>query len=247
MAFPASGVRSIIWHGAFFIIFWRKETLVSAKDLKPEKRFLWRFFLNPATATKSLQSCPTLCDPIDGSPPGSPVPGILQARTLEWVAISFSNAWKWKVKVKSLSCVRLLATPWTAAHQAPPAMGFSRQEYWSGVPLPSPESEIGEWKSWLKTQHSKNKDHGIQSHHFMQKDGETMETVTDFVFLGSKITADGDCSHEIKVLILGRKAMTNLDSILKRRGITLLTKVHPVKDIVFPVVMYECERWRDGL
>ena len=88
-----------------------------------------------ATAAKSLQSCLTLCDPIDGSPPGSPVPGILQARTLEWVAISFSDAWKWKVKVKSLSRVRLLATPWTTAYQAPPSMGFSRQEYWSGVPL----------------------------------------------------------------------------------------------------------------
>ena len=93
--------------------------------------------VRPAAA-KSLQSCLTLCDPIDSSPPGSPVPGILQARTLEWVAISFSNAWKWKVKVKSLSRGRLLATPWTAAHQAPPSMGFSRQEYWSGVPLPSP-------------------------------------------------------------------------------------------------------------
>ena len=91
-----------------------------------------------AAAAKSLQSCPTLCDPIDDSPPGSPVPGILQARTLEWVTISFSNTWKWKVKVKSLSCVRLLATPWTAAHQAPPSMVFSRQEYWSGVLLPSP-------------------------------------------------------------------------------------------------------------
>ena len=91
-----------------------------------------------AAAAKSLQSCPTLCDPTEGSPPGSPVPGILQARTLEWVAISFSNAWKWKVKVKSLSHVWLFATPWTAAHQAPPSMGFSRQEYWSGVPLPSP-------------------------------------------------------------------------------------------------------------
>ena len=89
-------------------------------------------------AAKSLQSCLTLCDPIDGSPPGSPVPGILQARTLEWVAISFSNAWKWKVKVKSLSHVRLLATSWTAAYQAPSSMGFSRQEYWSRVPLPSP-------------------------------------------------------------------------------------------------------------
>ena len=86
---------------------------------------------------KSLQSCPTLCDPIDGSLPGSPIPGILQARTLEWVAISFSNAWKWKVKVKSLSRVWLLASSWTAAYQAPPSMGFSRQEYWSGVPLPS--------------------------------------------------------------------------------------------------------------
>ena len=93
-----------------------------------------------AAAAASLQSCPTLCDPIDGSPPGSPVPEILQARTLEWVAISFSNAWKWKVKVKSLSRVWLLATPWTAAYQAPPSMGFSRQDYWSGVPLPSPSS-----------------------------------------------------------------------------------------------------------
>ena len=89
-------------------------------------------------AAKSLQSCPTLCDPIDGSPPGFPVPGILQARTLAWVAISFSNAWKWKVKVKSLSLVWFFVTPWTAAYQAPPSMGFSRQEYWSGVPLPSP-------------------------------------------------------------------------------------------------------------
>ena len=86
-----------------------------------------------AAAAKSLQSCPTLCDPIDGSPLGSPIPGILQARTLEWVAISFSNAWKWKVKVKSLSRTWLLATPWTAAYQAP-RPGLSRQEYWSGMP-----------------------------------------------------------------------------------------------------------------
>ena len=91
-----------------------------------------------AAAAKLLQSCPTLCDPIDGSPPGSPVPGILQARMLEWVAISFSNAWKWKEKVKSLSHVQPSATPWTAAYQAPLPMEFSRQEYWSGVPLPSP-------------------------------------------------------------------------------------------------------------
>ena len=95
-----------------------------------------------AAAAKSLQSCPTLCDPIDGSPPGSPVPEILQARTLEWVAISFSNAWKWKVKVKSLSRLWLCMTPWTVAYQAPPPMGFSRQEDWSGVPLSSS-------KTWL--------------------------------------------------------------------------------------------------
>ena len=95
---------------------------------------------DPRACAKSLQSCSTLCNPIDGSPPGSPVPGILQARVLEWVAISFSNAWKWKVKVKSLSHVQLLATPWTAAHQPPLSTGFSRQEYWSGVPLPSPQT-----------------------------------------------------------------------------------------------------------
>ena len=104
--------------------------------------------LYPAAAAKSLQSCPTLCDAIDGSPPGSPVPGILQARTLEWVAISFSNAWKWKVRGKSLSRVRLLVPPWTVAHQAPPFMGFSRQEYWSGVPLPSPHSH----PSWVNSE-----------------------------------------------------------------------------------------------
>ena len=91
-----------------------------------------------AAAAQLLQLCSTLCNPIDSSPPGSPVLGILQARTLEWVAMSFSNAWKWKVKVKLPSRVWLLATPWTAAYQAPPSMGFSSQEYWSGVPLPSP-------------------------------------------------------------------------------------------------------------
>ena len=97
-----------------------------------------------AAAAKSLQSCLTLCDPTDGSPPGSPVPGSLQARTLEWFTISFSNAWKWKVKVKSLSCIRLFTTPGTVAYQAALSMGFSRQEYWSGVPLPSPDA-----KHWL--------------------------------------------------------------------------------------------------
>ena len=96
-----------------------------------------RIFKEAAAAAKSLQSCLNLWDPIDGSPPGSTIPGILQARTLEWGAISFSNAWKWKVKVKSLHRVRLFETPRTAAYQAPPFMGFSRQEYWSGLPLPS--------------------------------------------------------------------------------------------------------------
>ena len=109
----------------------RNQTLVSC--------IVGRLFTIWATAAaKLLQSCPTLCDPIDGSPPGSSIPGILKAESLEWVAISFSNAWKWKVKVKSLSRVRLLAAPWTAAYQAPPFMGFSRQKYWSAVPLPSP-------------------------------------------------------------------------------------------------------------
>ena len=140
--------------------FWRSQFVLTAKkmsiqcsrincllltivlpSLLSNHSFLHAFFPNaenPISATaKSLQSCPTLCDPIDGSPPGSPVPGILQARTLEWVAIAFSNAWKGKVKVKLLNRVWLLVTPWTAAYQAPPSMGFSRQEYWSGVPLPS--------------------------------------------------------------------------------------------------------------
>ena len=106
-----------------------------------------RFWAAAAAAAKSLQSWPTLYDPIDSSPPGSPIPGILQARTLEWVAISFSNAWEWKVKVKSLSRVWLLVTPWTAAYQAPPSMGVSRQEYWSGLSLPSPRFWAGVDKS----------------------------------------------------------------------------------------------------
>ena len=82
-----------------------------------------------AAAAKSCQPCPTLCDPIDSSPPGSSFPGILQARILEWIATSFSSVWNWKVKVKLLSRVQLFTTPWTVAHQAPPSMGFTRQEY----------------------------------------------------------------------------------------------------------------------
>ena len=109
---------------------------------------------------------------------------------------------------------------------------------WRGTKESLDEGERGEWKRWLEIQHSKNKDHGIQSH------WETVETVSDFIFLGSKITADGDCSHEIKRrLLLGRKVMTNLDSMLKSRDITLPTKVHLVKGMVFPVVMYGCDGW----
>ena len=108
------------------------------------------FSLLAGAAAKLLQSCPTLCYPRDSSPPGSSIPGILQARTLEWVAISFSNASKLKVKVKSLSRVRILATPWTAA-QAPPSMGFSRQEYWSGVPLPSPSHSLVQGKNLVES------------------------------------------------------------------------------------------------
>ena len=99
-------------------------------------------------------------------------------------------------------------------------------------------------KSWLKTQHSENEDHGIWSKHFMANRRETMEAVSDFILGGSKITADGDCSHEIKRrLLLGRKVMTNLDIILKSRGITLPTKVCLFKGMVFPGVMYGCESW----
>ena len=116
-----------------------------------------------AAAAKLLQSCPTLCDPRDSSPPGSPIPGILQARTLGWVAISFSNAWKWKVKVKSLSRVWLLTTPWTVAHQPPPSMGFSRQEYCCGVAIAFSDHEIllsnkKEWSS--NTCNSLDESHG---------------------------------------------------------------------------------------
>ena len=120
-----------------------------------------------------------------------------------------------------LSRVRLFATPWIVAYQAPPSMGFSRQKYWSGLPFPSPPIT----SSW-------------------QIVGETVETLTGFIFLGSKITTNGDCSHEIKRrFLLGRKATTNLDSILKSRDITLPTKVCLVKVVVFPVAMYGCESW----
>ena len=117
------------------------EGILSLTFIK-EDIFRENFDMKIPSAAKSLQSCPTLCDPVDCSLPGFSIHGILQARTLEWVAISFLDAWKWKVKVKSLSRVWLLATPWTAAYQAPPSMGFSGQQYWSGVPLPSPENPL---------------------------------------------------------------------------------------------------------
>ena len=125
-----SSKASILQHSAFFIVQLTHPNMTTGKTIALTRQ---------TAAAKLLQPCPTLCNPIDGSPQGSPIPGILQARTLERVAISFSNTWKWKAKVKMLSRVRLLATPWTAAYQAPPCMGFSRREYWSGLPLPSPD------------------------------------------------------------------------------------------------------------
>ena len=122
-------------------------------SLSLPRKQLWNHFKDSifAAAAKSLQSCPTPCDPIDGSPPGSAIPGILQARTLEWVAISFSNALKWKVKVKSLSRVQLFATLWAAAYQAPPSLRFSRQEYCSGLPLLSPKlsRKLEFWNTYI--------------------------------------------------------------------------------------------------
>ena len=117
--------RRVAWH----------RLLSPSQQTEPTLLTPWLW--TATAAAKSLPSCPTLRDPMGCSPSGSPVPGTLQARALEWVAIAFSSAWKWKVKVMSLSRVWLFATPWTAAYQAPPSMGFSRQEYWSGVPLPS--------------------------------------------------------------------------------------------------------------
>ena len=143
-------INEQIHRGLDYLFFFNFSSLLQW-DLIPTQNNIWKIenqqrdnswalleihcYSISAAAAKSLQSCLTLCDPIDGSPPGSPVPGILQARTLEWVAIFFSNAWKWKVKVKSLSRVRPLAIPWTVAYQAPLSMGFSRQEYWNGLPL----------------------------------------------------------------------------------------------------------------
>ena len=161
-------------------------------------------YADAAAAAKSLQLCPTLCYPRDGSPSGAPTPGILQVRTLEWVAISFSNAWKWKVKVKSLSHVQPSATPWNTAFQAPLSMGFSRQEYWSEVPLPSlvcrwyhsysrkwrgtkgplDRGQRGEWKADLKLNIQKSKIMASSPLNSWQRDGKKIGNSDRFYFLG---------------------------------------------------------------
>ena len=173
-----------------------------------------------AEAAKSLQSCLTLCDPIDGSSTGSPIPGILQARTLEWVAISFSSAWKWKVKVKLLSCVWLLAP-----HGLQPTRLLHPWDF------PGKSTGVGcHCLLWL--------------HYSMVIRRGKVEVVTYFLFLCSFFTVDGACSHEIrKWLLLGGKAVTNLDSLLKSKDITLTTKVHVIKAMVSPVVTYGPDSW----
>ena len=122
-------------YDTFMVNYFSRVWLCNPVDYSPPGSSVHEILLarRLAAAAKSLQSCPTLCDPTDGSPPGYPIPGILQARTLKWVAISFSNAWKWKVKGKLFSHVQLFTTPWNEAHQAPLSIGLSRQEYWSGV------------------------------------------------------------------------------------------------------------------
>ena len=133
-SFSLSAIRVVSSAYLRLLIFLLAILIPACASSSPAFRIMYS-----AAAAQLFQSCPSLCDPIDGSPPGSPVPGILQAKTLEWVAISFPNAWKWKMKVRSPNHIWLLAIPWTAAYQAPLTMGFSRQGYWSGVPLPSPE------------------------------------------------------------------------------------------------------------
>ena len=156
-----SSKAPILWRSAFFIVQLSDPYMTTGKTIALTRRTFVGEVINPAAA-KSLQSCLTLCDPRDGSPPGSAIPGILQARTLEGVSISFSNAWKWKVKVKSLSRFRLFTTPWTAAHQAPPSMGFSKKEYWSGVPFPSPMLESEKLKWSRSVQSDSLWPHGLQ-------------------------------------------------------------------------------------
>ena len=167
---PSKGSRRVTWQGTVMKTSparWSRSTsTVMSCSAVSTIDMMWSSYPQPhsaaAAAAKSLQSCPTLCDPRDGSPSGSTVPGILQARTLEWVAISFSNAWKQKLKVKLLSRVRLCASPWTAAYQAPLSMEFSRQEYWSGLPFPSPMHESEKWKWSPSVVSHSSRPHGLQ-------------------------------------------------------------------------------------
>ena len=172
-----------VWYFSKLNTGWKKITDLRETQFSDWGLILKRFLLSPssgaavaAAAAKSLQSCPTLCDPIDGSPPGSPIPGILQARTLEWVAISFSNAGKWKVKVKSLSRVWVFSTPWAAAYQAPPSLGLSRQEYWSGVPLPSLLSS-----GTSHQYHRGGRSHSDCPQHLKNRDAQTYPQWEEFV------------------------------------------------------------------
>ena len=127
-----------------FWYMWLQKCMLKSRSQAFWYTYSFFFFFTKSLLLNHFSCVPTLCDPIDSSPPGSLVPEIFQTRTLEWVAISFSNAWKGKMKVKSLSRVQLLETPWTAAYQAPLSMGFSRQEYWSGVSLPSPTKSLAD-------------------------------------------------------------------------------------------------------
>ena len=190
------------------------------------------------------QLCPTLCDLMDCSLPGSSVHGILQARILEWVDISFFKYAEYIVQNARLdetqTGIKIARRNINNLRYAEDTtlMAESEEELKSLLMKVKEESE----KVGLKLNIQKTKIMASSPITSWQIDGETMETVTYFIFLGSKITAGGDCSHEIKrCLLLGRKGMTNLDSILKSRDIILLTKVHLVKAMVFPVVTYGCE------
>ena len=227
---------------------------------------------------KSLQSCPTLCDPVDCSWPGSSVHGILLRQeywngmlcpppgdlpypgikpisltyNLHWQAGSLPLAPPGKPYMQSTSCEMLGWLNHKLESRLPGEIQQSQICRWyhsnsrkqRGTKEPLDEGERGEWKSWLKTQHLKNKYHGSWSHHFMANWWGKSGNCDRYSFLGSKITMDSDCTHRIKrCFLLGRKSVTKLDSILISRDITLPTKVHLVKAMVFPVVMYGCERW----
>ena len=153
---------------------------------------------------------------------------------MKWCLVDSCVALGWRLVTRKVRSLKLLP------HSYPPGDGRKQR----GTKQPLDKGRRGEWKSWLKTQHSKNEDHGIRSHHFMANRWGKSGNSDSFIFLGYKITAHGDCSHNIKRrLLLGRTAMTNLDSILKSGDITLPTKVCIVKAVVFPVSMYGCESW----